>query len=193
MSSKSQIEIIYVCMYIFEQRIYTQHVRQIKIIQHFLRIKFPHRMQNHSQRIKKRTISDHPNPHDSPSICLSVQEETERKPESQDRISVLQNGQWAWFSTHGIKHREWNLWAHDRFTKVSPPLNFSKQMAHSSCSFAFQLISLGQVDLFVPVFFNPNTSVCSSLTAAVDLPSATFNFSSMFFFLEKSSQKILEN
>lgn len=95
------------------------------------------------------------------SSCLLL---TDYPPTSYRTISVLQQGQWALFSSHGTKHPEWNLWAQANCISFSSALNSSKHTAHSSCSDDFQL-NFTQLNLFDPLFFTPDTSVCNSLTS----------------------------
>lgn len=87
-------------------------------------------------------------------------------------ISILQQGQWALFCSQGTKHLQWNLCAHGRCTRVSPDLNLSRQMVHSSCSLAFQL-NLAQLNFLLDplFFFEPNTSACNSPAAIALLSS----------------------
>lgn len=62
-------------------------------------------------------------------------------------------------SSQGNKHKEWNLWAHGKCTKVSPFLNWSRHIAQSCCSLTLHLnhsINLPRL------FFNPTTSVGNS-------------------------------
>ena len=109
------------------------------------------------------------------------------------KISVLQQGQWALFSSHGTKHLEWNRWEQGKSTRVSPTLNWSKHTAHSSWSKAFFFCpNFAQLNFFNPLFFTPNTSIFK-YPSTIDLPSPPFNLSCLLVLnsIISENQKIL--
>lgn len=71
------------------------------------------------------------------------------------KIVILQHGQWELLSSHGSTQFQWNLWAHGRWTNMSPSWKSSKHTAQSACSDAFHL-NLLQLN-----FLEENTCLCT--------------------------------